>query len=261
MLGKLMKYEIKATARWFLPLYAAILLMAAINRLLFTDPLTMEGPGLSFREMMTGLSMFTYVILIFGVMIATFVVCIIRFYKSLLGDEGYLMFTLPVKTWQHILNKLLIAMLWSLLSVLVAVLSICIIVPMAELAEIRKAFAEFGRVFGTGGYVIIPLLTVISLVLGILKIYLAIALGHLFNKHKLLASFGMYIGINTVSQFALMLIMPIFVNSMLNFNGEIEFLAKPINQSLLLTTVISAVLAAGCYVLTDVLLKKKLNLE
>ena len=34
MLGKLMKYEIKATARLFLPLYAALLVFSLINRFL-----------------------------------------------------------------------------------------------------------------------------------------------------------------------------------------------------------------------------------
>lgn len=261
MLGKLLKYEIKATARWFLPLYAAILLMAAINRLLFSDPLAMEGPGFTFREMLAGLSVFAYVILIIGVMIITLVVCIIRFYKSLLGDEGYLMFTLPVKTWKHILSKLLIAMLWSFSSGLISFLSILIIIPAPELAEIRQAFAEFQLIFGTGGYFTIPLLMIVSLVFGVLEIYAAIALGQLFNKHKLLASFGMYIGINTVSQFVLMLAMPIFVNSMFRFDGNIESIVKPVNQTILLTGIITAILAAGCYILTNMLLKKKLNLE
>lgn len=261
MLGKLLKYEIKATARWFLPLYAAILLMAGINRLLFSDPLTMNGPGLSFREIITGLSMITYVILIIGVMVITLVVCIIRFYKSLLGDEGYLMFTLPVETWKHILNKLLIAMLWSFSSGLIALLSIFIIIPGPELAEMRQAFAEFQNIFGTAGYFTIPLVTIASLVFGILEIYAAIALGHLFNKHKMLASFGMYIGINTISQFVLLLMMPAFANIMYKAYSEVEAITGPVNQALLMTCVLTALLSAGCYILTNTLLKKRLNLE
>ena len=35
MLGKLLKYEIKATSRWFLPLYVAIIFSAIINKFLF----------------------------------------------------------------------------------------------------------------------------------------------------------------------------------------------------------------------------------
>lgn len=261
MLGKLMKYEIKATARWFLPLYAAIMLIAVISRLLFADPLVMESPNFSFRELMTGLSMLAYVILMIGVMIITLVVCIIRFYKSLLGDEGYLMFTLPVQIWKHILSKLLISVLWSFLSGLFALLSVFIIIPSLELAEIRQSFAEFEVIFGSWGYFIVPFLTIVSLVLGILQIYASIALGHLFNKHKLLASFGMYIGINTISQFFMMLALPFFVKAMFKFDGNIESLAPSVNATILVTGIIAAILAAGCYILTNTLLKKKLNLE
>ena len=38
MLARLMKYEIKATARWFLPLYATMLIIALINRFTLYSP-------------------------------------------------------------------------------------------------------------------------------------------------------------------------------------------------------------------------------
>ena len=122
-------------------MYAAILLFAGINKLQFTDPMIMDGPGFSFREIMSGLSIFIYGILFIGLMVITFVVCIIRFYKSLLGDEGYLMFTLPVETWKHIFNKLLIAMMWSVASGLFAILSILIMIPWSELAKMGEFVA------------------------------------------------------------------------------------------------------------------------
>ena len=61
--------------------------------------------------------------------VATLIVVIQRFYKSLLGDEGYLMFTIPVKAWQNILNKLLVSMLWTFTSTVIGFGSILILVP------------------------------------------------------------------------------------------------------------------------------------
>lgn len=256
-----MKYEIKATARWFLPIYAAILLFAGINRLLFTDPIIMDGPGFSFRGIMTGLSLLIYIILFISLMAVTLVVCIIRFYKSLLGDEGYLMFTLPVKTWKHILSKLLIAMMWSVASGLFAMFSIFILIPEPELAAMWETLAEICSVIGlTGGFTVI-FVAIATTAFGVLEIYAAIALGHLFNKHKLLISFAMYIAVNTVCQFIMMLAMPRFANIMFELYGEVENMAGPMNQAMLLMGVIIAIMAAGCYVLTNQVLKKKLNLE
>lgn len=50
----------------------------------------------------------------------TVVVIVYRFYKNLLGSEGYLMHTLPVTVHQLIWSKLIAAVVWM------AVTSVCI---------------------------------------------------------------------------------------------------------------------------------------
>lgn len=42
-------------------------------------------------------------------LVVTAVILIQRFYKNLLGSEGYLMFTLPVTVSQHLFSKTIIA--------------------------------------------------------------------------------------------------------------------------------------------------------
>ena len=46
----------------------------------------------------------------------TCVVTIQRFYKGLLGQEGYLMFTLPVKNWQLVFSKALVSFFIGMVS-------------------------------------------------------------------------------------------------------------------------------------------------
>ena len=70
--------------------------------------------------------MMVYVITLIGIFVATMLITIQRFYKSLLGDEGYLMFTLPVRPWQLITSKLIVSALWSIVSCVVAVGSIMV---------------------------------------------------------------------------------------------------------------------------------------
>ena len=48
----------------------------------------------------TVIFMILYVGLIIAVMVVAVALIIMRFYHGLLKDEGYLMFTLPVKPWQ-----------------------------------------------------------------------------------------------------------------------------------------------------------------
>ena len=45
-----------------------------------------------------------------------------RFYKNLMTDEGYLMFTLPVSRSQLIWSKLIVSMAWGILSAVLAAL-------------------------------------------------------------------------------------------------------------------------------------------
>ncbi|NLG87840.1 MAG: ABC transporter permease [Clostridiaceae bacterium] len=260
MLAKLLKYELKATARWFIPLYAALVMFTLISRVLLHNDTSVLQESASFWRIAVFLSMFIYVFLFIGILVVTLVVEIQRFYKNLLGDEGYLMFTLPVQTWKHIVSKLLIAMLWNLLSAVIGLCSIMLLVPAQELKELGLLFMNIKEYLGTMGYFSISLLLFTSLVFGVIEMYTAIALGHLFRKHKLLASFGMYIGINTVAQIVYMLIIPFFQNNLV-LRPAPSLYPEQLNVLFLVSALSFAILSAACYIVTNIILKRKLNLE
>ncbi|MGE5614514.1 MAG: ABC transporter permease [Bacillota bacterium] len=262
MLRKLMKYEIRATARWFIPLYAALLIFTLINRFLLT-----VGP-FDYKISMTAwqivgiLSGIIYVSLFMGIMVVSLVVGIQRFYKSLLGDEGYLMFTLPVKTWKLVMSKLLVTMLWHLLSSIIGICSILLHITHRNVGEFGELLALIQKYVGPVGYVSIPLVVLASVAMGIIQMYTAIALGHLFRKHKILASFGMYVVISTLSQMVFMLVMPFFMDVILS-NALRSTVPTPaqINTMILVIFAVFAALTAAGYIATNAILKQRLNLE
>lgn len=86
MLGKLMKYEIKATARILIPLYIALLAFAVINKFFIGTGLADKLQG--FGSIPFILSIFGYGCTMAAVFIVTFFVIIQRFYKNLLGEIG-----------------------------------------------------------------------------------------------------------------------------------------------------------------------------
>ena len=90
MLGKLLKYELKATARTFLPLYGAILVVSVVVRLAFSK--------FEHADLFMGISALTLFGLFVALAVLTLLVIVQRFNNNLLSDEGYLMFTLPVST-------------------------------------------------------------------------------------------------------------------------------------------------------------------
>lgn len=269
MLDKLLKYEVKATARLFLPLYLTIVIFAGINRFFLSMNHAKEGLPIFYGIAMS-ISMFAYVILMIGLVVMTLFVLIQRFYKNLLGDEGYLMFTLPVKTWKHIFSKLIIAMLWIITSSVVAFFSLSILFSqnfnLLELINIIVNFIEQAqREVGITIYIMaieaiaLALLTLASTVL---QIYAAIALGHLFNKHKLLISFGMYIALQTVSQIIISISAAIFFQLSIFTPESTLWPSATLATSILsLLVLYSGAFVAGYFYLTNYILKRKLNLE
>ncbi|NLC67641.1 MAG: hypothetical protein GX754_02405 [Clostridiaceae bacterium] len=262
MLRKLIKYEVKATARWFIPLYTVLLVFALINRLLFyANPSAIEETA-NVLQVARTLSMLAYVFLFTGIMVVTLVVVVQRYYKGLLGDEGYLMFTLPVQTWKLIMSKLSVAMLWSFLSAIVGICSIMLLIPSPDIRKIGMFFTMIHDFIGPISYFSISLLGLSVLAFSVIEMYAAITLGHLFRKHKLLASFGMYIGLNTLSQMVFILVMPFFLDTIISMRVHSVFPAPSRSNALILVLGITfMLLTATFYAVTNILLKRKLNLE
>lgn len=268
MLGKLMKYEIKGTARLLLPVYAALLVLTLINKIFLS--INSEATGFI---MTTGISMALYVCIIVALVVMTFIVIIQRFYKNLMTDEGYLMFTLPVPTWQHIVSKLVIALMWSFVCGLVIMLSILILaIDGASLQYAGEFFQELGRALSSpeGGAAILILveffiLMVVGAASNILQVYTSISVGQLFGRHKIIGAFAAYIAINIVLQILFTIMTVTFAlnadASLLNtFFSNMDPLAAT-NWILNLGTLGNLILAAIYFVVTNYILKNKLNLE
>ena len=198
MLKKLLKYEIRATARLFLPVFGAILVLAILNNIFFNFN--------DIPDFAAVLTMMVYVILIIALFVLVFVVMIQRFYKNLLCDEGYLMFTLPVKTWQLIASKLIVSIMWLAICSAVTVLSIFIVAFSPEMLqaipELMGAFSDFLAHYVGISEVTLLFEFLLSMLIGtigsVLMIYAAISVGHLVHKHRVLTAFGAYIGLSIV---------------------------------------------------------------
>lgn len=271
MLSKLMKYEVKATQRIFLPMYALIIAFAGINKLFMQLNLQ---PADGMFAIATGISMAVYVILIAATFVMTLIVMIQRFYKNLLGDEGYLSFTLPVKVHSHIDCKMLITLMWSVLSIVVALLSVFILaVSTNMMKETRQIFTAIGNDFqhygGMAWLVAVEAIAfvLVSILACTLQIYASITVGSYCSKHKLLAGFGAFIGFGVVQQIVCSILlgaytggqqMDDFLHSHTLTDWAMLHTAAGFLGAIILFNLI---FGAAFYFLTNWLLSKKLNLE
>lgn len=288
MLGKLLKYEFRATGRVFLPMYALLLVMSAVARLLYGAQMN-DARG-------TLLSILTVVVTVamIGLLVAVAVVTLLlicrRFWNNLLGREGYLMNVLPVSSAEHVWAKLLAAAVWTIASAVAccAALSIMLssFMQQGTFRELREGLGRLREMLddvGIAGQARLLLAQVILFILlelltYVLKIYAAMSVGQLANKHRIWASVGAYFGIGIVesilySRLAMLRVLHYTGGKLSNglhvqLNGEavsvfddIHTALPAINTEVALMLVLTLLFCAALFFATQWLLKKHLNLQ
>lgn len=210
MLGKLMKYDLKSMSRAFIPIWILAPVISLMLSLSLRGTIAWADSPVG-GYMATGSGMVTVVmmLLFFGVMVGLTVMTILfviqRFWNGLLKEEGYLMFTLPVETWQLITAKGLTATLITCVSVLDGILS-CIILVLASSDEVILGLLQFWSYLkreidemGSSFWVIMVLMIVMAIVglaKSIYQVYAAMALGQLFEGHRIIGSCVSFVGIS-----------------------------------------------------------------
>lgn len=199
MLSKLLKYEIKATSRKFFPIYGGIFAASVLTNI-----------ALNFLSSDV-LRVITFIILIsffaaLGVLTITTVIQ--RFKDNLFGDEGYLMLTIPTSPEKIILSKAITALIWAILSGIMAVISLIIVLLNNEFISALKTFIQnFGGYFAefiTTRNVITAILFGICLlsqyIYFVLTVYtsLSIAQTPAFIKRRGLSAFLWFLGISVI---------------------------------------------------------------
>lgn len=195
MLKKLLKYEFKATARTYGGMYLALL---AASVLFGGSVRRWNGTNSDTYSTLVGLLSLVYTAVIIGTVVVTIMTIVQRFYRNLLGREGYLMHTLPVTEAQLVGSKLISGTVWSVCSIFAAGLSfgILAILMMAEidlldqlpwmLSQLREAFARYDMVFWEM-MLFSGLVCFVRMVSAIACIYAACMVGHQFKNHPALA--------------------------------------------------------------------------
>ena len=258
MLFKLLKYDFRSMWKTFSLVWAACLVLALVNR--FTLPFEGQtnvtiGPG-------DGILAFITALVFFGVLFAMFVAVMIfviqRFYKGLLGDEGYLMNTLPVPTWQLVLSKLICAVFVSIASMLITFLACLILVPIQwdkvfSLVFIRELWEGlFGQPDALLYLFEMCVMVALGLALCIAIAYLAMAVGHLFRR-RIIMSVVAFIGLDILGSLYID-----FVDEL----GIIDLIAQAgSHMELWAANLMIALPTAVMFLAVSYILKNRLNLE
>ena len=193
MFGKLMKYELKATAKWYLIISSVLAILAIFAGLLASSVIT----GASNYTRNTAFTIAGIVVLVIfagyiGLTLTNYIIIIRRFYNNIFGREGYLTWTLPTGSHTVLLVKVTSALIWSIFCFISLILSLLIFLGVIGLAQQQNIFDLLGPLFEKIGSSLIwqsLLFQVLATISGILMLYCAISLGQLFINNRVVMAF------------------------------------------------------------------------
>ncbi len=258
MLGKLLKYEWKATARIFLPLFVLLLILTPITKLVLSLDI-FKG----FTQIIPSLTLISYIVLIIAICVTAFIFMIYRFYKNLLTEEGYLMFTLPVSVHSIVLSKAIVSFFWTILCYVAAFLSITAVIYTPETKDqffyyydvITKGFYSEMNISLTGLIVWSVVLMILSQIYTIFYAYCSIAIGQL-STHKIVGAIAASIAIYIIMQIiSSVVLLPI------SFTANSNNPQQVIYNTYIIIGALNIIFIAVFYFITTNILQKKLNLN
>ncbi len=274
MLSTLMKYERKATVRVMGPILLAVVLLAAVLRLLTIwsgmidhSQLLSVDPVVLLMRLVT----IVFFLAMTAAPIAALVLMIVRFKTNLLSDEGYVMFTLPVSAHQLVWSKLLTSALWFIAAAAVDVLGTLVIAGDQDLLNsvvsgFRDLFRDLTAYYAANGILMIAEIVVLVLLFCLvtcLRFYCPMAIGHSFARRKILLSVVFYFVIWAATQAAIVAFATLGIPYMEDLSTLLMGLpsAAALHGGLLLGILIVAVYGAILYAITIRMLHRHLNLD
>ena len=273
MLGKLLKYEIKHSARYTAAIYLATLAIAAVSVIALFFNSTWLGVMSCFMLYFAGIAS----------VIVTLVSVIKNFYDTLYSKQGYLTFTLPVKCSTILLSKIIVSVLWIVIGFLVMGVTLGVIFFYAKdkSAGIFDTFISAFEMSGVAEYLpsgiviaeavvilaILALLTVVTYI-GYVFFVVTVANTGKFQSHPKLFGGLVFLGIfalvNTVGN-VLTEKIPLTFNIASDrvffafadmFSVEGTLLSYGVGG-----TIFSAIIAAGLLALTGYIMENKVNIK
>ena len=286
MLGKLMKYEWKETWKAGVGVLFAMAAATLLGWLgmggLLSDSDKMENlyaygsETLEFgAAMMQMAGVFSILLFTMVLMFSVFfmlIYLIVRYYKTMFSDEGYLTHTLPVQKWEIFLSKVLVGGFWLIIvyiGLMASIFGFVILAAGTELgmAELLEGMKEIGRAFSQVLYGtalddgLLMLGTILYMILSpflvLVFAYGSFTIGQLCHGARVFMGFVVYFGIGVI-QYILQIVMKASLVAGIRTD---DAFSRYLYLNVFGRLILSVGLAVGIYLWSMHVLNKKLNLK
>ena len=265
MLGKLVKYDLKAAAKIFILIHAVYILICFAARFLYMDRLDFSEPS---EPLIFSLILFISLItlLVSALSIITCLQVAFRFYRNLFSKEGYLSWTLPVSGPQHLWAKIISGYILMAADCIIIAAGILFLVTGRNVTAAYNTVAdeltaELGCSLSTLSLILLAV-CLISCISSVIMIYFSVVVGQLFPSHRVLGAVAAYFITNFIIQIISVIFMlvlgflPGYNTAMLDGKAMMEHMFRLLALSFLLMLVITI----AQYIASHYIMKKKINL-
>ena len=277
-LGKLIKYDFMDASKLIIPFYIGMGVMGIVIRIFW---FVLLNEKIDDRiKISTGvfqfMSYFGYVVVIIGIILMTYYAVIIRYYRSIYGNEGYLTNTLPIETYEIILSKLLTFFSWFVVNGIIIFFTFWFIIPLEEVFKANifrpEAFREIEMFLrhSVGTTLIIGIISLLVMTIEkILFLFLCVSIANMVKSYRILTGVGAYIILGGVINLIKRMILTVsYIFDIKNYsnsynNTDLETLRtfEYIFNTNLGLIFISIIFSIILFFVVNYLLKNKLNLE
>lgn len=274
MLGRLIKHEFKASAHSVLNIYLAAAITIVIMLLSYAVNV----------RWISALSTVALLIISVLAVVITIIAVIAGFYKTLYGSQGYLSFTLPVKSGQLLGAKALVSFIWILLSYIICIgIFIGVYLYISEkvgentVENIKVLLQVFGGVSTKAiGQMIIFFAVSIIMQIAVLiaEIYFSITLANTraFQKIGMVSAIFIFFGVFILMQIVTAVLTtyvpvtlyydPLSAGGGLALSFSQSMIQNPTGVNLGLTGLVFQIFAAAAlFISTGWLMKNKINVK
>lgn len=288
MLGKLIKYDLKAIKKVFLPFIIVVLSLSlvipfSIRTAVFANYRNTISPNIGWGL----LFIFDTIVIILGSIgffasiLIIFIAVYEHYYKNLFSDEGYLTFTLPASRSQILFSKTVASLVWTLIGAFCLSIGVFLVLLLAPTPDsglidpfiivgIGRAISKLWELVGFWLILYIfegLLLIALTILSSITIIELSITVGAaLAKKLKILAALGIYYAINTViggvSQFLTFIASITFPIKAAQYlpNMSASRIFSVVALAIFFVCIVFAMISALAYLINERVLQRRLNL-
>lgn len=256
MLLKLMKYDLKAILKQMVFYYIGLVALGIVSKVLIC--LFQNTRFATISVIPTAL----FFVALYACLFVTMIISMIRYYKNMLSDEGYLTHTLPVKRNTILFSKLISTIIVEIISVLVIAICAFLHSPTAVKLFIGELLTALNIIDYNIHAIFLSLLVIFEIILvGVSQltlVALCLSVGASFNKNKIVMSFVFYVAIHVIVQIVAGIILSFTFILIMQYS---TLGVSTIYLIVIIYIIVTIIYIALTYFINLIILNNKLNLQ